>query len=84
MKIYDDYMREWEQIRQSAKPGQMVVRPDVYVTIHFLEDHGANEPWKLTPQQYEAMFDGMSAADREKIENCIDSTMQTFMNMNDE
>ena len=84
MKFYDDYMKEWEQIRQSAKPGQMVVRSDVYVTIHFLEDHGAQEPWKLTPWQYEAMFDGMDTESREKIESCIESTMQMFMNMNDE
>lgn len=79
MKLYNDYMIEWAEIR-AARPGQMVVRPEVYVTMHFLEDHGASEPWKLTPTQYEAMFDGMSAADREKIERCIDVTMSKFMN----
>lgn len=80
MKLYNDYMKEWSEIQRAAQPGQMVVKPEVYVTMHFLEDHGANEPWKLTPTQYEAMFDGMDAANREKIENCIDITMSIFMN----
>lgn len=80
MKLYNDYMKEWSEIQRAAQPGQMVVKPEVYVTMHFLEDHGANEPWKLTTTQYEAMFDGMDAANREKIENCIDITMSIFMN----
>lgn len=80
MKLYNDYMKEWSEIQRAAQPGQMVVKPEVYVTMHFLEDHGAHEPWKLTPTQYEAMFDGMDAANREKIEHCIDITMSMFMN----
>lgn len=80
MKLYNDYMKEWSEIQRAAQPGQMVVKPEVYVTMHFLEDHGAHEPWKLTPTQYEAMFDGMDAANREKIEHCIEVTMSIFMN----
>ena len=80
MKTYDDYMQEWESIKRTAPAGHnMIVRPDFYVTIHFLEDHGVQEPWKLTPAEYEAMFEGMDRQSRENIEKAMESTFNTFL-----
>lgn len=79
MKTYDDYMQEWESIKQTIPAGHnMIVRPDAYVTFHFLEDHGVSEPWKLTPAKYEAMFEGMDRQSRENIEKAMESTFNTF------
>ena len=79
MKTYDDYMQEWESIKRTIPPGHnMIIRPDAYVTIHFLEDHGVQEPWKLTPAEYEAMFEGMDRQSRENIEKAMESTFNTF------
>jgi len=48
MKSYSDYVQEYNSILKKAQTdgSDYIVKPEIYIGLHFLEDNKITEPWK--------------------------------------
>ena len=48
MKSYSEYAQEYNSILKKAQTdgSDYIVKPEIYIGMHFLEDNGITEPWK--------------------------------------
>lgn len=45
MKTLKDYKKEWQKLAEEMEEGY-IIKEEVYILFHFLEDVKAKEPWK--------------------------------------
>ncbi len=78
MKSYDEYLREYNELKKNNKD-PYIVRQDAYITHNFFADIGASEPWK--PEAQERIIkalEGCSERDQELFSAAIQSYMEFF------
>lgn len=72
MKRYWEYMKDYQELTDSAKADDFIAVPEVWIGFKFLEDNGIEMPWELVAM--DRIFDGLTPSEACLFRRAILST----------
>ena len=78
MKRYSDYMQMYELVKDTGinEGHNLIVKPNIFVGIHFLEDNGITEPWR--PDAAEKLHRALQDYPKEERERFLTALNELF------